>query len=348
MTDYYEVLGVPREAKSPTQIKKAYRKLAVRWHPDKNPGNREEAEAMFKKVTEAYDVLSDPQRRGVYDRFGEDGLTGGGGFHDGGGVPFHDADEIFRQFFGGRIPPIHAAVQNGELAEIKRLLDNTPEAIDLKYGGLGETPLHLAVFLGRTEVAKLLLEHRAAVNCTNDKYGNTPLAEAIRNRDVAFVRLLLEHGADANSKDGPLRKAAMVGNADVVRLLLKCGADVKKDRPLVEAVQRDHSGVVRVLLAAGADPTIRMATTVRKCIADDCTLLEMANRDKLRGVAQVLEEEARNPGAAKRAEKNLLLGSKMSAQVWSARLRQALGDAGPQIRFWVAEAREFAKIPEKL
>ena len=86
MTDYYEVLGVPREAKSPTQIKKAYRKLAVQWHPDKNPGNREEAEAMFKKVAEAYDVLSDPQRRGVYDRFGEDGLTGGGGGARGGGA----------------------------------------------------------------------------------------------------------------------------------------------------------------------------------------------------------------------------------------------------------------------
>ena len=107
--DYYDILGLGRGA-SETDIKKAYRKLAVKWHPDKNPNNREEAESMFKGIAEAYDVLSDPQKRAAYDRYGKDGLdgqshpSGGGGFSGHGVHDFAHADEIFRRFFGGRDP----------------------------------------------------------------------------------------------------------------------------------------------------------------------------------------------------------------------------------------------------
>ena len=75
MADFYDVLGIPRTA-TETDIKKAYRKLAVKWHPDKNPDNREEAEARFKEVAEAFEVLSDPEKKVAYDRFGKDGLQG--------------------------------------------------------------------------------------------------------------------------------------------------------------------------------------------------------------------------------------------------------------------------------
>jgi molecular chaperone DnaJ len=94
--DYYEVLGVSKDA-SDNDIKKAYRRLAMKYHPDKNPGDKE-AEEKFKQVAEAYECLSDPQRRQRYDQFGFEepgqGGFGGGGFH---GNPF----DIFNQFFGG-------------------------------------------------------------------------------------------------------------------------------------------------------------------------------------------------------------------------------------------------------
>ncbi|KAF9590126.1 hypothetical protein IFM89_031730 [Coptis chinensis] len=73
--DYYKVLGVDKSAKD-DDLKKAYRKLAMKWHPDKNPNNKKEAEAKFKEISEAYEVLSDPQKRAVYDQYGEDGLKG--------------------------------------------------------------------------------------------------------------------------------------------------------------------------------------------------------------------------------------------------------------------------------
>ena len=97
--DYYEVLGVEKNA-SADDIKKAYRKLAVKYHPDKNPGDKE-AEEKFKEVGEAYSVLSDPEKRARYDQFGHNFDQGGGfGGFDFGGAGF-DPFEIFRQAFGG-------------------------------------------------------------------------------------------------------------------------------------------------------------------------------------------------------------------------------------------------------
>ena len=94
MADYYELLGVAREASQET-IKKAYRKLAVKYHPDKNPGNTE-AEEKFKEISHAYEILSDASKRDKYDQFGEAGFQQGAG-----GWGFHDPSDIFREVFGG-------------------------------------------------------------------------------------------------------------------------------------------------------------------------------------------------------------------------------------------------------
>lgn len=129
--DYYAILGVPKSA-TEEQIKKAYRKMAIRFHPDKNPDNKEAAEAKFKEVAEAYEVLSDKTKRQVFDAYGEEGLKagagapggggggpggagmGGGGFPGGASFSFtggpgggfqgfqpRDANDIFKSFFGG-------------------------------------------------------------------------------------------------------------------------------------------------------------------------------------------------------------------------------------------------------
>ncbi|WP_234121435.1 molecular chaperone DnaJ [Clostridium hydrogenum] len=100
--DYYEVLGIQKGA-SEDEIKKAFRKLAIKYHPDKNRGNKE-AEEKFKEINEAYQVLSDPEKRSNYDRFGTADFNGaGGGFGDfsGGFGDFGDLGDIFSSFFGG-------------------------------------------------------------------------------------------------------------------------------------------------------------------------------------------------------------------------------------------------------
>ncbi|XP_058752292.1 uncharacterized protein LOC131653776 [Vicia villosa] len=121
--DYYKLLQVDRNAKD-DDLKKAYRKLAMKWHPDKNPNNKKEAEAKFKQISEAYDVLSDSQKRAVYDQYGEDGLkgqmpptpdafSGGGGgasYYSPADIPpsfrfnQRNADDIFAEFFGVSSP----------------------------------------------------------------------------------------------------------------------------------------------------------------------------------------------------------------------------------------------------
>jgi len=118
MVDYYRVLEVTRNA-STEDIKKAYRKLALKWHPDKNPDNLEEATKKFKEISEAYEVLSDEKKRRMYDTYGKEGLSQssrsrsrpyGGGPGDDFFMPdfnpfkFRDPEEVFREFFGERSP----------------------------------------------------------------------------------------------------------------------------------------------------------------------------------------------------------------------------------------------------
>jgi molecular chaperone DnaJ len=96
--DYYEILLVSREA-SADEIKKSYRKLAVKFHPDKNPGDHS-AEDKFKELGEAYEALSDPDKRAAYDRYGHAAFSNGGR-SGGGGGGFHDPMDLFSQVFGG-------------------------------------------------------------------------------------------------------------------------------------------------------------------------------------------------------------------------------------------------------
>jgi molecular chaperone DnaJ len=121
--DYYEILGVSRNA-SADEIKKSYRKLAMQFHPDRNPGNKE-SEAKFKEATEAYEVLKDDQKKSAYDQFGHDAFSQGGGAGrggNGGGAGMGDFDfndifsnfsDIFGDFGGGRQTKKRSAAQRG-------------------------------------------------------------------------------------------------------------------------------------------------------------------------------------------------------------------------------------------
>ncbi|XP_073129405.1 uncharacterized protein [Henckelia pumila] len=100
--DYYNILKVEKGA-TEEDVKKSYRRLAMKWHPDKNPNNKKEAEAKFKQISEAYEVLSDPQKRQIYDQLGEEGLKDmppPGSTENRNGFNPRDAEDIFAEFFG--------------------------------------------------------------------------------------------------------------------------------------------------------------------------------------------------------------------------------------------------------
>ena len=127
--DYYEILGVDKGA-SKDEIKKAYRKIAIKYHPDKNPDNKE-AEDKFKEAAEAYEVLSNDEKRQRYDRFGHQGVGGAGGY-SGGGM---NMDDIFSQFgdiFGGGGSPFDSFFGGGGGGRSRRTRKGTNLRIKLK------------------------------------------------------------------------------------------------------------------------------------------------------------------------------------------------------------------------
>ena len=123
MKDYYEILGVSKTA-SDDEIKKAYRTLAKKYHPDMSPGDKK-AEEMLKDVNTAYAVLSDPEKRANYDRFGEEGVNGQGGFGGAGGFGGFgggfsgdfDISDIFGDIFGGGSRRRNGPVRGAAAAE---------------------------------------------------------------------------------------------------------------------------------------------------------------------------------------------------------------------------------------
>ncbi|MEM9672766.1 MAG: molecular chaperone DnaJ [Bacteroidota bacterium] len=116
--DYYEILGVSRNA-SPEEIKKAYRKTAIKFHPDKNPDNPE-AEEQFKEAAEAYEVLGDAEKRQRYDQFGHDGVRGGAGGFGGGGMSMDDIFSQFGDIFGGSGSPFESFFGGGRSSRQRR------------------------------------------------------------------------------------------------------------------------------------------------------------------------------------------------------------------------------------
>ena len=120
--DFYEVLGVAKGA-SDDEIKKAYRKLAMKYHPDRNQGDKaKEAEEKFKEAAEAYEVLSDPDKRKRYDQFGHQGMGGNGGF-SGGGMSMDDIFSHFGDVFGEGSP--FEGLERGALADLKASVERS-------------------------------------------------------------------------------------------------------------------------------------------------------------------------------------------------------------------------------
>jgi curved DNA-binding protein len=182
--DYYQVLGVSRNA-SAEEIKKAYRKLAKQYHPDRNP-NDKSAEAKFKEVQEAYDVLSDPKKKQAYDQFGQTGVGGGGSPHPGSGgwrsgpsgqrvytwkngggpdIPIEDLDDLFNIFSG------HAG---GQTSRRGRRASRSP--FEDMFGGGGGT--YAGPETGAGAPAGQDIEHKVSLTFEEALQGTT--------RDIAF------------------------------------------------------------------------------------------------------------------------------------------------------------------
>lgn len=166
--DFYSVLGVPRTAQ-PDELKKAYRKLAMKYHPDKNPGDKK-AEETFKEITEAYEILSDPKKREMYDQYGfsggQQGFPGGGGGFSGSAGGFDNESfqdifgDIFGDVFGGRGGFRQSGARRSKGADLRYTLNISFEE---SATGTDKTVSFLRQRSGREETAKLSVKVPAGV-----------------------------------------------------------------------------------------------------------------------------------------------------------------------------------------
>ena len=167
--DYYEMLGVSKTS-TPEEIKKAYRKLAIQYHPDKNPGNKE-AEEKFKEISQAYEVLSDAQKRATYDQFGHDAFTRsgrGGAGASGGFGGFHDPYDIFSQVFGSS--SIFEEFFGGGGRSQRRSASAAQDGADLRYDS--EIDFEEAVYGADKKISFARLQSCSNCNGTGSALGS--------------------------------------------------------------------------------------------------------------------------------------------------------------------------------
>jgi len=172
-TKYYDLLGVNRDAND-SQIKSAYKKLALKWHPDRNPNNRDEATQKFKEISEAYQVLIDPEKRQIYNKYGVDGIkeaqNGGGGFSS--------AEDILRNFFPhgmGGMPGMHQRRPKG-----RRIVHEIE--ISLKD-----------LYFGKTKVYNVLVDKLCPM-CAGKGAAKTIKCGKCDGKGMMFIRRMLGPG----------------------------------------------------------------------------------------------------------------------------------------------------------
>jgi molecular chaperone DnaJ len=218
--DYYSLLGVSRTA-TPEELKKAYRQLAMKWHPDKNPGNKQ-AEEKFKQISEAYDVLSDEKKRVAYDRFGPAGAQGfgGAGFGQGAaggaenGDPFQDMfSEVFGDIFGGSKGPSRGG---GFRSERKS------KGTDLRYS------LNLTL----EEAAQGCEKQIQFSRLRNSKEENTKLMVSVPAGVRQGQRLKLREEGDSSSSGGLAGDLYVVINIQEHGLFVRQENDCLMDLPI--------------------------------------------------------------------------------------------------------------------
>jgi DnaJ-class molecular chaperone len=226
--DYYSILGISKSA-SDTDIKKAYRKLALQYHPDRNKGNKE-SEEKFKEVTKAYEVLSDPSKRQTYDQFGEAAFEQGGPYGSAGGGPFggfgrqggpftytyssnggnfdfggfSDPFEIFEQFFGGAAGPfgraqarptysLEISFMEAVLGTTKRVnLDGKTQTIKIPAGVDNGSRIRF----GELDI---LLE------VTPDKKFKREGYDIVSNQEISFTQAALGDTIDVETVEGKVK-----------------------------------------------------------------------------------------------------------------------------------------------
>ncbi|KAM5280534.1 dnaJ homolog subfamily B member 8 [Ctenodactylus gundi] len=223
MANYYEVLGVQSSA-TPEDIKKAYRKLALRWHPDKNPDSKEEAEKRFKQVSEAYEVLSDPKKRSVYDCTSCEGWRAGGGAGGAGaphagpfgsGYTFRNPEDIFREFFGG-LDPFSFDFWDAPLVS---------GGLGAFSAGFGEFPAFMEAFSspdtpGRGGLSRATFSATSCRGSASSAFKSVMSSTEMVNGHKVTTKRILENGQERVEveEDGRLRSVTINGKEQLKRV----------------------------------------------------------------------------------------------------------------------------------